>query len=114
MSDKPDLESRVVAAIRDYRAALEVAENLERENAGAQRTLTSTLLDLERAVRYEAAPHHNNNLFETGSAAVARSDETRNALVTATARLDSARRTVFALEKQLGYLPKVPKGADHK
>ncbi|MEY9440057.1 hypothetical protein [Bradyrhizobium elkanii] len=33
MSDEPDLESRVVAAIRHYRAALDVAENLEREDA---------------------------------------------------------------------------------
>ncbi|WP_249155863.1 MULTISPECIES: hypothetical protein, partial [Bradyrhizobium] len=114
MSDEPDLESRVVAAIRHYRAALDVAENLEREDACAHRALTSTLLDLERALRGEAAPHLNNNLFETGSTAVARSDKTWADLVEATARLDSARRTLAALERQLGYLPKVSRGADHK
>ncbi|WP_240536579.1 hypothetical protein, partial [Bradyrhizobium genomosp. III] len=105
---------RVVAAIRHYRAALDVAENLEREDACAHRALTSTLLDLERALRGEAAPHLNNNLFETGSTAVARSDKTWADLVEATARLDSARRTLAALERQLGYLPKVSRGADHK
>ncbi|WP_461328735.1 hypothetical protein [Bradyrhizobium liaoningense] len=114
MSDNTDLESRVVAAIRHYRAALEVAENLEREDACAHRTLTCTLLDLERALRDEAAPHLNNNLFETSSAAVARSDKAWADLVKATARLDSARRTLAALERQLGYLPKVSRGADHK
>ena len=114
MSDEPDLESRVVAARRHYRAALDVAENLEREDACAHRALTSTLLDLERALRGEAAPHLNNNLFETGSTAVARSDKTWADLVEATARLDSARRTLAALERQLGYLPKVSRGADHK
>lgn len=57
MSDNTDLESRMVAAIRHYRAALELAEHLERKDASAQRAVTSTLLDLERAVRDKAAPH---------------------------------------------------------
>ncbi|MHC2585567.1 glucose-6-phosphate-specific signal transduction histidine kinase [Bradyrhizobium diazoefficiens] len=114
MSDNTDLESRVVAAIRRYREALELAENLEREHACAQRALSSTLLDVERAVRGEAAPHLNNDLFEIGSTAVARSDNTWADLVEATAKLDSARRTLAAVERQLGYLPKVPRVADHK
>ncbi|GLR98607.1 MULTISPECIES: efflux RND transporter periplasmic adaptor subunit [Bradyrhizobium] len=113
MSDNTDLESRVAAAIRHYRAALDLAENLEREDACAQRALSSILLDLKRALRGEVAPHLNNSLFEIGSAAVARSDKTRDALVEATARLDSARLTLAALQQQLGYLPKVPRGADH-
>ncbi|MHC2585430.1 hypothetical protein [Bradyrhizobium diazoefficiens] len=97
-----------------YRAALEVAEDLEREHACAQRALTSTLLDVEGTLRGKAPPHLNNDLFEIGSAAVARSDNTWADLVEATARLDSARRTLAALERQLGYLPKVPRGADPK
>ncbi|MFH0303171.1 hypothetical protein AAFX91_39720 [Bradyrhizobium sp. 31Argb] len=108
MSDNTDLESRVVAAIRRYRKALALVENLEREDACAHRALSRTLVDLGRALRDEAAPHLKHSLFEIGSAAVSRSDKTWTALVEATARLDSARLTVAALERQLGYIPEVP------
>ncbi|MCK1326607.1 hypothetical protein IVA94_38735 [Bradyrhizobium sp. 156] len=114
MSDNTDLESRMVAAIRHYRAALELAEHLERKDASAQRAVTSTLLDLERAVRDKAAPHLKHSLCEIASAAVSRSDNTRTALVEASARLDSARLTLADLEQQLGYIPKVATAADHQ
>ena len=66
MSDNTDLESRMVAAIRHYRAALELAEHLEREDASAQRAVTSTLLDLESAVGDKAAPHLKHSVCEIG------------------------------------------------
>jgi len=112
MSDNTGLESRTVEAIRHYREALALVEKLEREDACAHRALTRTLLDLERALRDEAPPHLNNSLFEIGCAAVSRSDETWADLVEATSRLETARLTVALLERQLGYIPKVPMGAD--
>lgn len=112
MNDNTDLESRTVEAIRHYREALALVEKLEREDACAHRALTRTLLDLERALRDEAPPHLNNSLFESGSAAVSRSDEMWAELVEATSRLEAARLTVALLERQLGYMPKVPMGAD--
>ncbi len=114
MSDHTGLESRTVEAIRRYREALALVENLEREDACAHRALTRTLLDLERALRDEAAPHLKNSLFEIGSAAVSRSDKTWADLVEATSRLESARLTLVLLERQLGYIPKVSLGADHE
>ncbi|MCP3477788.1 hypothetical protein NLM33_47670 (plasmid) [Bradyrhizobium sp. CCGUVB1N3] len=114
MSDDTDLESRVVAAIRHYRAALELAEKLEREDASADRAVTSTLLDLERAVRDKASPQLKHSLCEIASTAVSRSADTQNALVEASARLDSARLTLADLEQQLGYIPKVAMAADHQ
>jgi len=50
MSDNTDLENRIVEAIRHYREALALVENLEREGACARRSLANTLLDLGRAV----------------------------------------------------------------
>jgi hypothetical protein len=114
MSDKTGLESRTVEAIRQYREALALVENLEREDACAHRALTRTLLDLGRAMKDEAAPHLKNSLFEIGSAAVSRSDKTWADLVEATSRLESARLTLALLERQLGYIPKVSLGADHE
>jgi len=97
MSDKIDLESRVVEAIRYYREALALVENLERKDASAHRALTSTLLDLGRAMQDEAASSLKDSLFEIGSAAVSRSDQAWAALSEATARLESARLTLAAL-----------------
>jgi hypothetical protein len=107
MSDNTGLESRTVEAIRHYREALAMVENLEREDACAHRALTSTLLDLGRALKDEVAPHLKNNLFEIGSAAVSRSDQAWADLVEATSRLESARLTLALLERQLGYIPNV-------
>ena len=114
MSDHTGLESRTVEAIRHYREALALVENLEREDACAHRALTRTLLDLARALRDEAAPHLKNSLFEIRSAAVSRSDKTWADLVEGTSRLESARLTLALLERQLGYIPKVSMGADHE
>ncbi|WGD53506.1 hypothetical protein QA641_06215 [Bradyrhizobium sp. CB1650] len=107
MSDNCDLENRTIEAIRHYREALAVVENLEREEGSAHRALTRTLLELGRAMREEDALSLKDNLFEIGSAAVSRSDEASAALSEAAARLDSARLTVAALERQLGYIPEV-------
>ncbi|MBB4398870.1 hypothetical protein [Bradyrhizobium sp. ERR14] len=108
MSDNTNLENRFVEAIRHYRAALALAENLEREGACARRSLANTLIDLARAVDDEAAPSLKESLFEIRSTAASRSDEALAALSEATARLEYARLTVAALEQQLGYIPEVP------
>ncbi|MET4296313.1 hypothetical protein ABIB06_007067 [Bradyrhizobium sp. LB8.2] len=114
MSGNTDLESRVVAAIRQYREALKWVEDLEREDACAHRALKSTHVDLDRAMRGRVAPHLKDSLFEIGSAAVSRSDEAQNALAEATAQLESARLILAALERQLGYIPEVSMGTDHE
>ncbi|MCK1635422.1 hypothetical protein [Bradyrhizobium sp. 162] len=114
MSGNTDLESRVVAAIRQYRAALTRVEDLEREESCAHRALTRTLVDLGRAINDEAGPYFKGSLFEIGAAVIARSDEARNALVEATAQLESARLTLAALERQLGYIPEVSMGTKHE
>lgn len=110
MNDNTDLENRTVEAIRHYREALALVEHLEREDACAHQALTSTLLDLGRAMQDEP-PFLKNNLFEIGSAAVLRSDNAWAALSEATARLEASRLALAALEKQLGYIPEVSMGA---
>lgn len=107
MSDNSDLENRTIDAIRNYREALAVVENLEREQGSSHRALTSTLLELGRAIRDGEALSLKDSLFEIGSAACSRSDEASAALSEATARLESARLTLAALERQLGYIPDV-------
>lgn len=74
----------------------------------------NTLVDLDRTMRGEVAAHLKDGLFETGAAVVARSDDAQNALVEATAQLESARLTLAALERQLGYIPEVAMGTDHE
>jgi hypothetical protein len=59
------------------------------------------------AVLEESGPSRKRSLFEIGSVAVLRSDEAWAALSEATAKLDSARLTLAALEQQLGYIPGV-------
>ena len=49
----------------------------------------------------ESGPSRKRSLFEIGSVAVLRSDEAWAALSEATAKLDSARLTLAALEQQL-------------
>lgn len=107
MSENADLEKKTVEALRRYREALVMVENLEREEASAHRALTSMLPDLGRAILENGAPSLKHSLFETGLVAVSRSDEAWAALSEATARLDSARLTLAALEQQLGYIPGV-------
>ncbi|MEY9643399.1 hypothetical protein ABIF66_011692 [Bradyrhizobium japonicum] len=114
MSDNTDLEGRVVEAIRYYREALARLETLEREEACTHRALTSTLVDLSRAMRDEASPHLKDSLLQISSAAISQVDKTSAAMVEATAKLESARLTLAALEGQLGYIPRVPSGSYHE
>jgi hypothetical protein len=106
MSDNANLESKTVEALRHYREALALVENLEREEIFARRALTRMLPDLGYALLEGEAPLLKR-LFEIGSVAVSRSDEAWAALSEATVRLDSARLTLAALELQLGYIPGV-------
>ena len=107
MSGNTDLESKTIEALRHYREALGTVENLEREEVSAHRALTSMLPDLGCALLEEGAPSLKHSLFEIGSVAVLRSDEAWTALSEATAKLDTARLTLAALEQQLGYIPGV-------
>ena len=115
LSDDANLERRTAQALRHYREALAMVENLEREEASAHQALIEMLPDFERAILEDRAPSIRQNLFETGLAVVARSDEASYALNEATATLEVARQALTALEQQLGYIPVVPTvGADSK
>ena len=107
MSGNADLESKTIEALRHYREALATVENLEREEASSHRALTSMLPDFGCALLEEVAPSLKRSLLEIGSVALLRSDEAWSALSEATAKLDSARLTLAALEQQLGYIPGV-------
>ena len=107
MSGNTDLESKTIEALRHYREALGTVENLEREEASAHQALTNMLPDLSCALLEEGTPSFKRSLFEIGSVAVLRSDKAWAALSEATAKLDSARLTLAALEQQLGYIPGV-------
>ena len=97
-----DLENKTIEALRHYRVALATVENLEREEASADRAFTSMLPRLGCALsRRKRAISQKRSLFEIGSVAVLRSDEAWAALSEATAKLDSARLTLAALEQQL-------------
>jgi hypothetical protein len=103
VSENAYLERKTVEALRRYRDAFAAVENLEREEAFARRALTSILPDLSCALLEEGSPSIKRNLFESGQDALLRSDEAWAALTEATAKLDSARLTLAALEQQLGY-----------
>ncbi|MVT66046.1 hypothetical protein GPL21_13115 [Bradyrhizobium pachyrhizi] len=107
MSDNCDLENRTIEAIRHYREALTVVDGLERKERSARRALAKTMLELGRAIRGEGRRSLKNSI-EIGLAAVSRQDEAWANLSEAAARLDSARLTVVALERQLGYIPRIP------
>lgn len=112
MIDNTDLEEITMEALRQYRRALARVETLEQEEAFALRALTSMLPDLGRAILEDDAPSLKGRLFETGSAAVSRSNEARSALSAATATLEVARQALVKLEQQLGYIPDAPMAAD--
>ncbi|MCA1537723.1 hypothetical protein I6F21_34990 [Bradyrhizobium sp. NBAIM03] len=111
MSDKSDLENRAIEAIWNYREAFAVVGRLERKERSAHRALTRILPELGRALRSQDTRCFKNSI-KIGSAAVSRQNEAWANLTEATARLDSARSTLAALERQLGYLPKVSKPRD--
>jgi hypothetical protein len=107
MSGISDLECKTIEALRHYREAFSTVENLEREEASAHQALTNMLPDLSCALIDEGAPSLKRSLFKIGTVAVLRSDEAWTALSEATAKLDTARQTLAALEQQLGYIPGV-------
>lgn len=111
MSYNSNLENRTIEAIRHYREALAVVDGLERRERSAHRALTSTLLELGRAIRSED-PRSLKDSIETGLADVSRRDEAWANLSEATAGLDAARSTLAALERKLGYIPDVSKARD--
>ena len=110
MNDNADLEKKAIEALRHYRKALATVESLEQAEASAQRALTGMLPDLERAILEDGASPQRH-LFQTGVAAVSRSNEAWDALSKATTRLEVARQALVALEQQLGYIPGVSKVA---
>ncbi len=113
LSDQADLEKTTIEALRQYRKALATLESLEEADASAQRALTGMLPDLERSILEDCAPSVQDNLFQTGLAAVSRSNETWDALSEATTSLEVARQALVALEQQLGYIPGVSKVAEY-
>jgi hypothetical protein len=110
MSDNCDLEKRTIEAILHYREALTVVDGLERKERSARRALTKTMLELGRAIRGEE-PRSLKDRIEIGLAAVSRQEEARANLSEAATHLDSVRSTLAALERQLGYIPKVSTAA---
>jgi hypothetical protein len=62
--------------------------------ASAQRALTGLLPDLERAILEDCALSVKDNLFQTGLAAVSRSNEAGGALSKATTTLEVARQAL--------------------
>jgi hypothetical protein len=110
LSDQADLEKKTIEALWHYRKALARVESQEQAEASAQRALTGMLPDLERAILEDCAPSVKDNLFQTGVAAVSRSNEACDALSKATT-LEVARQALVALEQQLGYIPGVSKVA---
>ncbi|WP_371422613.1 hypothetical protein [Tardiphaga sp.] len=111
MSDQADLEKKAIEALRHYRKALATVESLEQAEASSRRAMTGMLPDLERAILEDCASSVKDNLFQTGLAAVSRSNEAWDALSKATTRLEAARQALVALEQQLGYIPGVSKVA---
>jgi len=107
LSDNVELENKTVEALRHYREAFAAVESLEEAEASAHRALTSMLPNLGCALLEGSAPSLKRSAFEIGSVVVSRSDEAWAALREATAKLDSARLTLSALEQQLGYIPGV-------
>lgn len=113
MSDDANLENTTAQALRHYCEALAKVENLEREEASAHQGLIEMMPTFERAILENRAPSVRQNLFETGVAAVARSDDSWRALNEATATLEVARQALTALEQQL--IPDLPTaGEDSK
>ncbi|MBK5652070.1 MAG: hypothetical protein I4N50_10525 [Rhizobium sp.] len=111
MSDQADLEKKAIEALLHYRKALATVESLEQAEASARRAMTGMLPDLERAILEDCALSVKDNLFQTGLAAVSRSNEAWDALSKATTRLEVARQALVALEQQLGYIPGASKVA---
>ncbi|AZG79044.1 hypothetical protein IYY11_04860 [Methylocystis sp. H62] len=107
MSEKADLEKKAVGTLQRYREAYARAEALEQEAAAARQDVFTRLNRLEIAKAKEVAVRVRPEIVAADQAAICRLTEIRIALSEATAELDSAFRTLAALDEQLGYIPGV-------
>jgi DNA repair ATPase RecN len=105
MGENADLEKRATEALRRYREALAKAEEMEQEEAAARRALAEWQGRVEIAILDGHASPGRSHLIQTGQATIARLHEVRCAMSEATAALDSAYRTLAALDDELGYIP---------
>jgi len=62
LSDDANLERRTAQALRHYREALAMVENLEREEASAHQGLIEMLPDFERAI-LENRAHQSGRIY---------------------------------------------------
>ncbi len=105
MSSDANLKEKVIQAVHHYRDALAKVEELEKEEAHAQQTLTELLRHVEVAIVDSHACLARHDLFEAGQAAISRLSRVRRALSAATAALDETYRTLAALDRALGHIP---------
>ena len=105
MSSDANLKEKVIQAAHHYRDALAKVEELEKEEAHAQQTLTELLRHVEVAIVDSHASLARHDLFEAGQAAISRLSRVRRALSAATAALDETYRTLAALDRALGHIP---------
>jgi paraquat-inducible protein B len=105
VSGDADLKEKVIQAVHHYRDALAKVEELEKEEARAQQTLTELLRHVEVAIVDSHASLARHDLFEVGQAAISRLNGVRRALSAATAALDEIYRTLAALDQALGHIP---------
>lgn len=105
MSSDANLKEKVIQAAHHYRDALAKVEDLEKEEAHAQQTLTELLRHVEVAIVDSHACLARHDLFEAGQAAISRLSRVRRALSAATAALDETYRTLAALDRALGHIP---------
>jgi hypothetical protein len=105
VSSDANLKEKVIQAVHHYRGALAKVEELEKEEAHAQQTLTELLRHVEVAIVDSHASLARHDLFEAGQAAISRLSRVRRALSAATAALDETYRTLAALDRALGHIP---------
>jgi hypothetical protein len=110
MSEKADLERKAVEALRCYREALAEAEKLEQEETAAREEVFKRLHRAEISKAQVDVSGLKPEVTAAGQAAISRLSVIRAALSEATATLDSAYRTLAALDEELGYIPGVEKG----
>ncbi|MGJ0503058.1 MAG: hypothetical protein ACR65X_04790 [Methylocystis sp.] len=116
MSEKADLEKKAIKALERYREAYARAEALEQEEAAARHEVFKRLNRLEIAKAKGGAVRVKPEVIAADQEAISRLSEIRTALSEATAALDSAFRTLAALDEKLGYIPGIgaakPNGSD--
>jgi hypothetical protein len=77
VSGDADLKKKVIQAVHHYRDALAKVEELEKEEAHAQQTLTELLRHVEVAIVDRHASLARHDLYETGQAASTQRSEAR-------------------------------------